>query len=422
MNLKYSIDQRPPMRHLLIYGLQWLVLSIPNVLTVAILGKLQFSGDVAMQTLYLQKVYIVLGLTMLAQAFWGHRMPLVVGPAAVLIVGILSSASEGFNAVYTAIATGGAALLILSLSGLLGKVARIFTPRVIITILGLIAMTLAPVIIGLVFRSGDGAFGYLFFILSIIAAFLLDHWLKGVGKSLTVVILTAGATAAYFAIKGAPETPAAIGLPAMSSWFVRPEFNASVILSFLVCFFALLINELGSIESVKNVAGAADKDGKRLKRGCSAIGLGNMLAGSLGVIGPVDFSISPGIIASTRCASRFTIVPCGVGLVLCACFPSAVAWLTRLPDMVIGIVLGYIIILQLAAAFNMMFSSRAVRSFDHALTIAIPLCAALIVSLAPPEATAAFPPFLRPVLSNGFVVGVLLVVFFEHLVFSERGR
>ena len=122
MKLRYGLDEKPPMWQLLMYGLQWLIISIPNVLTVAVLAKLQFFDDVAMQTLYLQKLYVVIGLVMVVQALWGHRMPLVVGPAAVLIVGILSAQSAGFNAVYTAIAVCGAAVFLISISGLIGKI------------------------------------------------------------------------------------------------------------------------------------------------------------------------------------------------------------------------------------------------------------------------------------------------------------
>ena len=136
MELRYGLDEKPPVWHLLMYGLQWLVISIPNVLTVAMLAKIQFFDDVAMQTLYLQKLYVVVGIVMVVQALWGHRMPLVVGPAAVLIVGILSAQSAGFNAVYTAIAVCGAAVFLLSVSGLIGKIQKLFTPRIIITILG----------------------------------------------------------------------------------------------------------------------------------------------------------------------------------------------------------------------------------------------------------------------------------------------
>ena len=56
MKLRYGLDEKPPMWQLLMYGLQWLIISIPNVLTVAMLAKLQFFDDVAMQTLYLQKL------------------------------------------------------------------------------------------------------------------------------------------------------------------------------------------------------------------------------------------------------------------------------------------------------------------------------------------------------------------------------
>ncbi len=266
----------------------------------------------------------------------------MVGPAAVLIVGILSAASEGFDAVYTALATGGAVLFLLSVSGFLDKVVRIFTPRVIITILGLIAMTLAPVIINLVFSDGNPVFNFVFFIVAIVAVFLIDRMLSGIGKTMTVVVLTVGATVAYFLFNPLPASPSTAGAALHGRLFVHFDFNPAVVVAFLICFFALLINELGSIESVRSMTGAADT-AKRTKRGCAVVGLGNVFSGLLGVIGPVDFSISPGIISSTRCASRYTIIPCGIGLLLCACFPAAVAWLTLMPNLVIGILLTYII-------------------------------------------------------------------------------
>ena len=205
MQLKYNLNDKPPVIHTLLYGLQWLVIAIPNVVTIGMLAKLQFGDDIQMQTSYLQSVYFVLGLTMLVQAFWGHRLPLVVGPAAVLIVGILSaSASSSFNAIYTAVAIGGATLLLLSVSGLLGKVARIFTPRVIVVILGLIAMTLAPVIISLLFGKGHDLFSFAFFLVGLIATFALERFLRGVGKSLTVMIVTVVGSFVYFLFRGVP--------------------------------------------------------------------------------------------------------------------------------------------------------------------------------------------------------------------------
>ena len=419
MKLRYALNDRLPAGHLLMYGLQWLIISIPNVLTVAMLAKIQFYDDVAMQMLYLQKLYVVIGLVMLVQALWGHRMPLVAGPAAVLIVGILSAQSAGFNAVYTAIAVCGAAVFLIFISGLMGKIQKLFTPRIIITILGLISMTLAPVFLGLIFSGGDMLFNFAFTVVAIIATFILNDRLPGVWKSVTLMITVIAGTAIYYAWNAVPELPSTGHSLQIGDLFITPEFNAGAIISFLICFFALLINELGSIQSVKDMVGA-DRPEQRIGRGCAVTGLGNALSGMLGVIGPVDFSVSPGIIATTGCASRYTIVPCAIGLIVCAFCPPLIRIFTMLPDLIIGVMLMYIVVLQLAASFNMMVESRCVTTFNHALTIAIPLGIGLFVALLPQQVVALLPPLLQPVLSNGFVIGVLIVVFLEHLVFAEK--
>ncbi len=420
MKLKYTLDEKPPFSHTLLYGLQWLMIAIPNVVTVSILAKLQFgNGDIQMQTSYLQSVYFVYGLTMLVQAFWGHRMPLVVGSAAVLLVGILSAfSSASFNAIYTAIAIGGAVLLMVSLSGLLKKITRIFTPRVIVVILGLIAMTLAPVIISMMFEPGKEFFGFVFFLVGTIITFVLERLMKGIGKSLTVMIITVGGTVVYYLFNQLPEVASVSHTTDISKIIIKPEFDLSVIIAFLVCFFALLINELGSIESLRSLIGA-EEDG-RIRRGCAVTGAGNILAGMMGIIGPVDYSISPGIVSSTKCASRITIVPCAIGLIVCSLLPSAVVWLTQLPDMVIGLVLTYVVVLQLASAFEMMADKKIIANFSHSLTIALPLAVALIVAFLPDAVEVNLPLALQPILTNGFVIGVLLVVFLEHIVFSQK--
>ncbi len=420
MKLKYTLDEKPPFSHTLLYGLQWLMIAIPNVVTVSILAKLQFgNGDIQMQTSYLQSVYFVYGLTMLVQAFWGHRMPLVVGSAAVLLVGILSAfSSASFNAIYTAIAVGGAVLLMVSLSGMLKKITRIFTPRVIVVILGLIAMTLAPVIISMMFEPGKEFFGFVFFLVGTIITFVLERLMKGIGKSLTVMIITIGGTVVYYLFNQLPEVASVSHTTDISKIIIKPEFDLSVIIAFLVCFFALLINELGSIESLRSLIGA-EEDG-RIRRGCAVTGAGNILAGMMGIIGPVDYSISPGIVSSTKCASRITIVPCAIGLIVCSLLPSAVVWLTQLPDMVIGLVLTYVVVLQLASAFEMMADKKIIANFSHSLTIALPLAVALIVAFLPDAVEVNLPLALQPILTNGFVIGVLLVVFLEHIVFSQK--
>jgi len=78
------------------------------------------------------------------------------------------------------------------------------------------------------------------------------------------------------------------------------------------------------------------------------------------VIGPVNFSLSPGVIAATGCASRFALVPAGIALALMAASPLAIGYLSSIPGPVIGVVLAYVMTAQIAA--GLMVGRRAARS------------------------------------------------------------
>lgn len=95
------------------------------------------------------------------------------------------------------------------------------------------------------------------------------------------------------------------------------NFEAGTILAFLFCYIALIVNELGSIQAVGHML-QADQMGQRTTRGVGIVGVTNVLSGLFGVIGPVDYSMSPGVISATGCASRYTLLPAGAGLILCA--------------------------------------------------------------------------------------------------------
>ncbi len=197
--------------------------------------------------------------------------------------------------------------------------------------------------------------------------------------------------------------------------------DVGVLAAFLICFLALAINDLGSIQSVGGLL-AADKMGERVNRGVTVTGLGNALAGLTGVIGPVNFSLSPGVIAATGCASRFALVPAGVALALMAASPLAIGYLGSIPGPVIGVVLAYVMAAQIAAGLMLGQESSAVRTFDEGLIIGVPLLLGTVVAFLPAAVAAGFPATLRPLIANGFVVGIVAVLMLEHLVYRRRSE
>lgn len=419
--MKYNLDDRLPILPTLLYGLQWWIVSLPCVIIIgSVIGKIHFS-EIAAQTLYLQKIFIIMGFTTLVQIFWGHRLPLVIGPASVLLVGVLASLSAGISAIYTSIAVGGLIIAILAFSGILTGIRNIFTIRVVTVILILIPFTLMPTILKLVFDNNHHSYFNLIFVFVLIIALLLcNKWLRGIWKSTTIVLGIVAGTFVYYLLQGFPviETVDYNQNLSFSSLFIDFEFDMGTIIAFVFCFIALIVNELGSIEAVGQML-HADNIGKRVKYGVGISGVSNILSGSLGIVGSVDYSMSTGVISATGCASRYTLIPAAIGLMACAFIPHAVNLLNHIPSIVMGTLLLYLMASQLSSGFTMMTSEKAVSTFNDGIVIGLPLMIAILISFIPGSALNQIPDIIRPIISNGFVVGVIAVLLLEHLIFRK---
>ena len=423
MNFKYGIDSRPPFGQLMLYSLQWFVLAIAVVVTSLFIAV----GSPAERVLYAQKVFALMGGAIIVQALWGHRMPIVVGPASVLLVGIITAiAAQGeavnTNKIYTAILIGGCAVTLLSIGRTLKHLQKIFTPRIVIVILMLIAVTLGPTIKNLIFPAGQEsrhAFGLWATIAGIPLMALAANRLRGVMKSVVIPIaLVVGAIIYYIMYGGFGEVFSQYSESEGPLLLPKLEFDGSIIVAFLLCYVALLINDIGSTQSLGGMLGTSDTD-NRCRRGLGLTGIFNIIAGGIGVIGPVNFSMSPGVIASSSCASRYALIPAGAGLMICAFIPQLIAVMSAIPNTVIGVILLYLMGTQLAAAFHMITSTNSAKTFEQGLIIGLPVMVALLFGIIPMQV---IPTMLRPLIGNGFVMGVLTVILLEHVIFVKNDK
>ena len=210
----------------------------------------------------------------------------------------------------------------------------------------------------------------------------------------------------------------------MSGFFSRLTFSLSfepgVLISFIFCFLALSINDLGSIQSMVTLLDLKET-GKRITRGITVTGLANIAAGFFGVLGTVNFSLSPGVIASTGCASRFVLIPAAAIVGLLAFFPAAIGIIAYVPSVVIGCVLIYILSSQIAAGLVVAFQGEEKDSFDinSGLAIGLPVLLGTVVAFLPGTVIDTFPVVLKPILGNGFVVGVAAALALEHVFFKR---
>lgn len=419
--MKYGLDDKPGLAPLLLYGLQWWVVLLPSVIIMGIVVARLHYDSPDLQIFYIRKLFILMGIASVIQVLWGHKLPLIMGPASTLLVGIVASTASGVGAIYTSIFIGGAVLVALAYSGLLSRLRFFFTPRIVAVILVLIAFSLSPTILRLILaNTRSSAFCIGFATVMAFALVLFNKWLPGMWKSMTVIIGIVCGSLVYFLFSGLPALPVLSGTtPSLSQTFIHFEFHPGTILSFLFCFLALTINELGSIESLGHMLKAEGMN-LRIRKGTGLQGITNMAAGGLGVIGPVDYSMSAGVIAATGCASRYTLIPAGIGLAFCALFPKVVLMLSCIPGPVMGALLLYLMASQMSSGLTMLVTEKGITNFNSGITVSLPLMLGLLISFAPGTAFDGFPELVRPLVSNGFVMGTIAVIILEHAVFRNN--
>ena len=415
MDFKFNIDDKPSLGAILLYGLQWLMICLPVVLTSTFVAP---AGEVVFFT---QKLFAICGVTIIIQVLCGHRLPLVAGPAAVLLMGVIAAASQGHGAstIYPSMVIGGALVTLLAAVGAMKYIQKIFTPRIVAAIVILISFTMAKPIVGLIFA--DKAHAGLALVSAIVGVAVMawaNKILRGIWKSMVVILAMILGSIFYYAMTGFPRSFVADTVAPqlfVSEW----HLDTGVIIAFLFCYIALLINQVGSVQSLGEFVAAPNMD-KRQNRGLLVTGIMNIVSGTAGVPGVVDYSLSPGVVASTSCASRYTMLPAAVAMIILTLFPQAVAVLLTIPQPIMGIVLLYLMATQVAAGLEIMHSTKAVLSFQDGLILGLPIMLTVVLSFAPAEAMSAVPSLLRPIVGNGFVMGIIVVLILEHFVLRSK--
>lgn len=418
--MQYGLNDKPSGRYMLLYGLQWFSVTIPSLIILSGIVAGMYFDDAALTTVYLQKCFLLTGLALLVQIFFGHKMPIVIGPSSILLIGLASTLSLSSDASFTTIAIGGFAVFLLSFSRIFNSVQKIFTSRVIVVTLILVGIGLMPMIIGLAkgSQAGSELFNVSFAVLLALALVLANHYLKGLGKSLVIFFGLLFGSLIYILLKGVPAISTESGYSwnlLFDNFFIKPEFDISAIIAFSFCFLALMVNDLGAIQATAAFI-KADNQGERCQRGLRVSGFFNALSGLMGQVGLLNFSLSPGVIAATRNSSRYPLLVTAALLMLCALIPQFLFIFSYMPTAVMGGVMFYLMSIQIGSGMQMMVSERTVSAFNTMITVSFPIMLGIFISFAPVEYAKAIPAVLHPVLTNGFVMGIIAVLLLDNLL------
>ncbi|HYA13252.1 MAG TPA: solute carrier family 23 protein [Syntrophales bacterium] len=426
MEFKYGLEDKPPLGESLLMGLQWCALLVPFMIILGkIAGAVHFTSPAGI-TVYLQKTAFIMAVFLFIEVLWGHRLPLVIGPSSVLLIGIISSSAFDMDTIYTAIICGGFVLALTGITGVFGYLQRLFTPRVVAVVLLLIAFTLTPTIMRLVTDPQEitPQAGMVYALTLTAATLILHRLLTGVWKSILILISMFAGSVVYFIIfPGSLDMNPSVSLRFFSTFFQDMtgglSFDIGLLISFFICFVALSINDLGSMQSINALVKSPDID-KRVNRGIFFTGLANMASGIFGVIGQVNYSVSVGVVTATGCLSRFTLVTAAVVLLIISFSPMIIGFLGIVPSVVIGSIMLYTLCAQVSAGLTVAFEALGQFNFDDGMIIGMPILIATVIAFTPADFFHNFPRIMQPIVGNGFVIGVIILLFLEHGIFRKR--
>jgi xanthine/uracil permease len=192
-DLIYGLDDIPPWRRCLIYGIQWTLIVLPTLTIFSTISSKYLGLHGVEEVLFFQRLLVIVGAVMILQTIWGHRYPLLDGPASALLLSFIILAPHGISTIQGGMMAGASLLVLLSAFGLIRYLEPLFTDNVIGVILILVALTLIPYLAPMVIGEGrsyphgdPSVFGVS--VLVMVAIALFSNWLTGFPKTISLLL------------------------------------------------------------------------------------------------------------------------------------------------------------------------------------------------------------------------------------------
>jgi xanthine/uracil permease len=346
--LRYGLDAALPFKEMLSYSLQHLTYFLANaaILPVIVGGYLGLD-QIGLASL-VQRTFILCGIVSILQAVWGHRFPIMEGPAGLwygLLITLATSApslGKSLEVLRTDIEMGfivaGLVCIIIGVTGMAGLVVKVFSPLVNGVFLVLMCLQLSPAMMkGMLGLTGSNQMVDIKSLLAFIITAGLIMWItlkgKGFVQSIAVLIGAGAGWLTALLLGVAPEvqyysaqvSPA----PALFAWGL-PTFDIGVVLACVFSAVLLFSNLVASIIGMSAVTGETFKL-SMVNRGAVFTGVSDLLAGFGAVIGFIPYASAIGFTVMTGVASRKPFILGASFITILGIFPQVGAFFAAIP-------------------------------------------------------------------------------------------
>jgi len=414
-------------------SIQWLLFIFTNTVVVPISIGAAFDLDPVQLAGVLRSSLLFTGIACILQGWIGHRLPIMEGHSGVmwgLVLNLCFSASamgmdliEVGGGIATGLLLAGGLILLLGITKQLSIVEKIFTPMVVAVYLFLLTFQLVLIFFeGMLKISADGTLQLPVTLFSfVIVAFVSLLKIKGsptIGNFSILIGIGVG-WILYVVLFPVDESIQHV----TSSWKLpifplgTPNLNVGIA---GVTFLASLINMSNTIASVKAAAELLRKQVKQqmFNRSYMLGGFFSMVAACLGLVAYAPFASTIGFLESTRIFDRKPFLIGGILMTVLGIFPFLGGLLATMP-VTVGNAVLFVAYLQLMGT-----SLKSIQGLTfNSVTIhrlALPVLVGLSILTLDPALFRGLPVMAQAIISNGFIVGVLLSILLEKLLKWEN--
>lgn len=418
-------------------GFQWFFFIFCNTVVVPPTLQSAFQlPDAALFTL-IQFAFLSTALACLAQAFLGHQRAIMEGPTGLwwgtILTVTLAETARGtpVDSIAWSLAVGigcsGILTLVLGASGLGQRLARWFSPAVMVVFMLLLGAQLTSIffkgMLGLPFGADHVAQGVqmLPFLLALAVMLLVIGMIILLPPRVSRYALLVGTLVGWVAWRLCYPAPSISGPGAHWQFFPLGhggELKPGIILTALLAGIVNVSNTYGALRGTDVFYPQKTAGPSPYSRSFIVSGAMTVLTVPLGVVPFSPFVSSIGLITQTGDSTRRAFVIGSLCCLAVAVFPPLTRLFCTLPLAVSSAVMlvSYLPLLYSSLAF----SQQLTLTPRNCYRLALPLFAGIFLMGLPPLYLQAVPLIVRPLLSNGLLVGILLALAMDNLIPWQR--
>lgn len=418
-------------------GLQWLFFIFTNIVVIPITVGAAFELPQEKTAGLLQLSFVITGIACIVQGLFGHKRAIMEGNSGLwwgVILTLCSTAvAQGMplpvlgGSLTVGVIISGILTIIIGITGLGPYLAKLFNPGVMGVFMFLFGVKLIGIflkgMLGIPFGNDadsatiDLSISLLSIIIAIIVTIISIKASPSVRRYALLIGIIVG-WIVYNLTFGQQNTVEQSGSAGIELFPLgKPAFDVGVIITAVIAGLLNTANTFGALKGTDSMYGEETTKGQ-YRRSFTITGIFTGIAGVLGLVPYAPYVSSIGFLSQTGVTKRLPFILGGFMFFVMGIIPPIGHFFSLLP-LSIGSAVLFVSYLQLLNSSWDFFKQVKFNTLN-VYRSAIPLFVGIIIMTLPLSYFDSLPDFIRPVISSGLLVGIILALILENVFKWDR--